>query len=337
MLVFPCPSCSAKLQMSEDLAGKKVRCSSCKEVVTAPERSGPSDAIKSGPAQAPTSVAPGKPRTKGGSDRDDDESSRRGSGGDIAAAAGTAAVATAAGGLGIGAILAIVGIGAFCLVGCVVAGLLGLLLPAVQKVREAAARTQTTNNMKQIALACHSHHDTFKTLPTPKAFMPPQGTQPVELSWRVSILPFIEQAALFNQFDRTQAWDSPRNKVNSDSLIVIYQDPGRDQGPTVDTHFQYFTGPNTLWPTNKKCTFVLDIPDGTSNTFLFAEAANPVPWAKPAEMAIAPGQPLPLPEGRFITAMCDGSVRFVDRARINDQGLRLYIDPKDGQAPPPIE
>jgi prepilin-type N-terminal cleavage/methylation domain-containing protein len=73
----------------------------------------------------------------------------------------------------------------------IIAILIALLVPAVQKVREAAARTQCTNNLKQIALAFHAYHDTYKKFPTENT-----GSQ---ISLYVYILPYIEQAPLYNQ------------------------------------------------------------------------------------------------------------------------------------------
>ncbi len=116
--------------------------------------------------------------------------------------------------------------------------------------------------------------------------------------------------------------------------VGVPRDPNK---AATTTHFQYFTGPNTLWPENKKQNLVAACPDGTSNIFLVAEANNAVPWSKPADMVVQAGQPLPLPADTFIVAMADGSVRFVDRRRATDATLLLYIDPRDGAPVPPLD
>src|SRR6187399_514527 len=84
----------------------------------------------------------------------------------------------------------------------IIAILIALLVPAVQKVREAAARTQCLNNLKQLAIACQSYHDTIKSFP-PAVIMPPgvddtQGGQNFGPNWVVLILPYIEQGALYS-------------------------------------------------------------------------------------------------------------------------------------------
>ncbi len=79
----------------------------------------------------------------------------------------------------------------------IIAVLIGLLLPAVQKVREAASRIKCQNNMKQVALAMHNHHDSNGALPSGASLVTPywgQGT------WQVAILPFIEQQAIRNLY-----------------------------------------------------------------------------------------------------------------------------------------
>jgi type II secretory pathway pseudopilin PulG len=80
----------------------------------------------------------------------------------------------------------------------IIAILIALLVPAVQKVRDAAARAQCQNNLKQIGLGLHNHHDTYKAFP-PGGVNAPSGSY--GHSWIMLMLPFIEQGALYNQFD----------------------------------------------------------------------------------------------------------------------------------------
>jgi hypothetical protein len=161
--------------------------------------------------------------------------------------------------------------------------------------------------------------------------------QAADLSWRVSILPFIEQANLPQQFNMNVDWDKAPNNLFLQNMPPVYVHVTRQELGKAhqDTHYQYFTGPGTMFlaPTIK--VMFQNITDGTSNTFLVAEAQNAVPWSKAADMALAPNGALPLPQDRFLAMMADGSVRIVDRRRTTDATLRLLIDPRDGMALPP--
>src|SRR5262249_12243111 len=113
-----------------------------------------------------------------------------------------------------------------------------LLLPAVQSSRTAARRAQSVNNLKQIALALHNFHSS-------NGRFPPAGSRDKNgnalLSWRVTILPFVEQQALFNEFHMDEPWDSPHNKTLLDKMPMLYAVPGASAGVGM-TFYRGFSG-----------------------------------------------------------------------------------------------
>jgi type II secretory pathway pseudopilin PulG len=184
----------------------------------------------------------------------------------------------------------------------IIAILIALLVPAVQKVREAAARTQCLNNLKQIALALHGYHDSYKVLPAGvKA-----GADPNLFSFHVFILPFIDQTPLYAKFDQKSLYDSATNLGAAMTLPPPYQCPvglqkftqyGSGEWSngqmTPTTHYYGVAGPLGNNPTtgvayrslttnqgNEATQGVLgmgsrvhltDITDGTSNTIMVGE------------------------------------------------------------------
>src|SRR6187200_2395721 len=90
----------------------------------------------------------------------------------------------------------------------IIAILIALLLPAVQQAREAARRTQCKNNLKQIGLALHNYHDTYMLFPA--AHLDDLQGKP-KLSWRVSILPYMDEAPRFNRYNFSDTWDGASN------------------------------------------------------------------------------------------------------------------------------
>jgi hypothetical protein len=225
-------------------------------------------------------------------------------------------------------------------IGCSVVGIMSvtaicLMVPSVSKYHIASVRIEAINNMKQIALACHNHQDANKHLPAPRMSAVKDGKEhDVQLSWRVALLPFVEANPLFNAFDLSTGWDHPNNAPFEDQMPSVYTCPYREEvAPTRMTHFQYFTGPDTLFPDNAGRK-IQEIPDGSWNTFLFAEADKGVVWSQPADMAIRPGQPLPLPADRFLAAMADATVRMISRDTTSDAILRQLINPNDGKPAP---
>jgi prepilin-type N-terminal cleavage/methylation domain-containing protein/prepilin-type processing-associated H-X9-DG protein len=108
----------------------------------------------------------------------------------------------------------------------IIAILIGLLLPAVQKVREAAARMQCSNNLKQMGLACHSYHDTFSTFPSGHVeLVDATGNSQYYTCWGISLLPFLEQAALFKLYNNTIPNQSPANEGVRSTFLSVYTCP----------------------------------------------------------------------------------------------------------------
>src|SRR5262249_8053885 len=151
--------------------------------------------------------------------------------------------------------------------------LLGLLLPAIAKVRQAAARAQSQNNLKQIGLACHNYESTYGILPT--------GNDAQGFSAAAYLLPYIEQDALFKTIDFKKRPGARANALARGAVIRVSLSPLAPQ-PTVDantgpTNYLFNAGSKPGLKDNdgllyqeSKVKFA-DITDGTSNTFMAGE------------------------------------------------------------------
>jgi hypothetical protein len=194
---------------------------------------------------------------------------------------------------------------------------------------------RSVNNLKQIGLAMHNYHDVYKRFPA--AAIADKAGKPL-LSWRVAILPFIEQDTLYKEFKLDEPWDSAHNKKLLAKMPDVYGLPGTKGMPRNATFYRVFTGPGTVFPTTdgkpQPGLSVAQITDGTSNTLMVVEAGKAVPWTKPDELPYEPRKPLPglggiFKEG-FHVVLCDGSVRLFDR-KANETNLRRAITAQDGQ------
>jgi hypothetical protein len=210
----------------------------------------------------------------------------------------------------------------------------GLLIPAVQRVREAASRIQSSNNLKQIGLAMHNHLQDKQTFPP--AYSTDKDGKPL-LSWRVHILPYVEAGGLYKEFHLDEPWDSPHNKKLIEKMPLIYRSPASAAGPGMTTYLT-FRGKDTAFP-GAKGVGIADIPDGTSNTIMAVEASDKkaVMWTKPDDLEFNEKDPLDgvvgLRRGEFLILLCDGSVRQVSD-RIDPKTLRLLILRNDGNPIP---
>ncbi len=187
-----------------------------------------------------------------------------------------------------------------------------LALPAVQAARESARRVQSMNNLKQLTLAIHNYVSVCGSLPP--AYTTSKDGKPL-LSWRVAILPYIEQTTLYNQFHKDEPWDSPHNKTLLAMMPATFRSP-RSAAAGGMTTYLGAAGPHGIFPGAKPVRFQ-DIIDGTSNTIMLVEApdAAAVPWTKPDDFV--PNLDNPLRglagswPGSFLAAFADGSVRMI--------------------------
>jgi len=210
-----------------------------------------------------------------------------------------------------------------------VAAIVQTVVPPIQAARDAAKRVQSKNNLREIALALLNYKSEHGHFPPSVLYDKNTGTP---YSWRVAILPYMEQNEIYKQYRFNEPWDSKNNKKVLESRPMQLLSPTE---PT-STNTAYFAllGPETAFPKGE----VLDLTkftDGTSDTILVVEAKRNVPWTKPEDIPYSSDKPLPKLggwfKGVFNTAFCDGSVHQLSED-IAPKTLRSLIERADGNA-----
>jgi len=172
---------------------------------------------------------------------------------------------------------------------------------AILRARDAARRVESTDHLRQIADAFHSFADAYGRFP-PAAVIGPDG-KPWH-SWRVVLLPFLEEAGLYQQYDFSQPWDSPKNRQLAERTVKVYRDPAREGPPDGFADYAAIVGRDALFQPNvvkmdgerdfpacltkgKKVSFE-SVADGTPNTVMFAtvDPARRIPWTKPEDILL---------------------------------------------------
>lgn len=193
------------------------------------------------------------------------------------------------------------------------------------------ARATSSDNLKRLALAVHAylteHNDKLPTDITDK-----DGK--VLLSWRVRLLPYLEQAELFKQFKLDQAWDSEANKKLLAKMPAVFSSPRVRVKLPGHTVYQGFAGPGSVFEPGKELR-ILSITDGTSNTILAVESSLAVAWTKPVDLPFDEKKDLPdigkAYGAKPLAVLCDGSVRTLDLTTLSATTLKAAITRAGGE------
>jgi hypothetical protein len=227
-----------------------------------------------------------------------------------------------------------------------IAVLMALLFPAISIPRHVSRSVSCRSNLLQIVLALHNYHDIYGSLPP--NYIADKNGQPMH-SWRVLILPYLEQKALYDQYRFDEPWDGPNNSKLADQIGRVYScpedHPNQSSLKSVETSYVAIVGDHTAWPGEKALSFA-DFTDGTSNVIFIVEVHHSgIHWMEPRDLHISQmartinaqhGQGIcsAHPPGGAQVALADGTVRFVPESLPADV-LRSRIQIDDGTLPEP--
>lgn len=216
-------------------------------------------------------------------------------------------------------------------------------------VEYAGLRAKDRNNLRVIGLLMHEHANAKGGALPPAAICDSNG-KPL-LSWRVAMLPYGDETTLYKEFKLDEPWDSEHNKKLIPKMPVTYLLPGSGSEKDGFTHYRVFVAPMNVQgnrpmfvkpgsPVGGKLQnryLLYNLPDGTSNTIMVAEAEEAVIWTKPDELDYDDKQPLPK-LGYFwkdstTVLMGDGSSRGIS-SKVDEKTLRLAITADDNMPLP---
>jgi len=205
-----------------------------------------------------------------------------------------------------------------------------LLKPAMTKARAAATEVQRKNSLKQMGLAFHNFESVSSTFPGAGRR---DANSPVGLSWRVYVLPFLDQAALYNQFKLDEPWDSEHNRTLIEQMPPVFKSPGVEDPQK--TSFHVFTGPGSPFA-DDHTPRIADFTDGMSSTLLVVLAGPDTAeiWTMPGGLDFDPKDPIKalgdFVGDTFLALFADGSARTIDK-NISAPTLRRLIQHADGE------
>ena len=179
----------------------------------------------------------------------------------------------------------------------------------VVSTRAAAIRTQSMNNIRQLCLAMHNYHSVHGHFP-PAVIVSENGKRH---SWRIELLPYLEQKALYDSYRFDEDWDSPHNAEVTKNMPRLYGTPDSGQDAGTETSYFAVVGDGSVFG-GSEGIMLSQIPDGLSNTICLIEGQQKTHWAKPEDIPIDRVKALMggVVEGGASAAFCDGSVRFLE-------------------------
>ncbi len=206
------------------------------------------------------------------------------------------------------------------------------LAAVLRRERDRARRTASRGHMCQIAIALQHYHAVHKKFPAAASY---DAEGKALLSWRVHILPHLEEQALYEQFHLDEPWDSPHNRELIGKMPRVYRSPVSQREEAGWTNYVAPVAEETVLG-DRQGVSLEQITDGTSNTILLVEADDKraVVWTRPADLPVdlaAPAEGLGgFYEGRFLATFCDGSVRSLS-SKLDAETLRRLFQRADGK------
>ncbi|MBN69306.1 MAG: hypothetical protein CME32_08515 [Gimesia sp.] len=212
-----------------------------------------------------------------------------------------------------------------------------LTIPAILQARAAAQRSRSKYNIKLIVLALHNYYERHHHFP-PAIVMGPDGKTPH--SWRVELLPYLDQQALYDEYRMNEPWNSKHNLKIAETVVPVFSHPSSSK--PANTGYFVVVGDDTAF-NNKQGVSFKEITDGTSNTIAVVEAKRDIPWTKPEDISYdgkklpqfggffenppVNGQPV---TGVYFVGLCDGRVRML-QDNIDEELLKSLLTIADGK------
>jgi hypothetical protein len=195
-------------------------------------------------------------------------------------------------------------------------------------------------------MALHNYHEDYGCFPP--AFVADETGRPMH-SWRVLLLPYMEEHAQYSRYDFSEPWNGPRNGWLAFEIPDVYRCADVPRGATMTTAFLAITGPETMWPSaGSVCKD--DLLDGPEQTLAVVEVANcGVCWLEPRDLAV-PALPLAADAGQGHGIVCqhrfgkpgprgtwglfaNGSLQFLS-SELTAEDLRAYLTIDGGEKTP---